>query len=181
MIPILSFILCHDSKRLSQEEVADLYLRTGALVLRRCRLILRDAVEAEDVMHEVFVRVMQYGSTIEKLGVPLAWLYRTAERCCFDRLRSRKKEPLADSNELVETLALGEATEDRIVAETLSRFFLRMDDKVKQVALMHYVDGLTQEQIAAQLGWSRRTVGKKLDRLKERARRMSGLRDEVAI
>ena len=33
-----------------EEELAELYRRTGALVLRRCRLLLGDAAEAEDAM-----------------------------------------------------------------------------------------------------------------------------------
>ncbi len=58
----------------------------------------------------------------------------------------------------------GEARE--VVLALLSRF----DPKVQQVAVLYYLDELPQEEIARELGWSRRTVGKKLARLRKRAR-----------
>ena len=154
------------------KEVAELYRRTGALVLRRCRLLLHNT-EAEDAMQEVYIRLMRYGSFDNATQVPLAWLYRTAERCCFDRMRKRNREPVGLSPEMLEALALPGGGLQAEARELLTRFFSRLDDKLKQVALLHYLDGLPQERIAEQLGWSRRTVGKKLDRLRKRAKRLS--------
>ena len=58
------------------------------------------------------------------------------------------------------------AIEDR---EIILRFLERFDDRVKEVAVLHYLDELTQEEIAAATGWSRQTVIKKLAYLAERA------------
>ncbi len=48
-------------------------------------------------------------------------------------------------------------------------FLDRFDDRVKQVAVLHYLDEMTQEEIAAATGWSRQTVFKKLAFLRDRA------------
>jgi DNA-binding transcriptional regulator LsrR (DeoR family) len=45
----------------------------------------------------------------------------------------------------------------------------KFEPKVQQVALLYYVDGLKQEEIAHQLGWSRRTVIKKLALMRRQA------------
>ena len=157
----------------SREQVAELYRRCGALVLRRCRLILGGEAEAEDALQEVFIRLMHYGASVREGTVPLSWLYRTAERCCFDRMKKSRREPLGASQELFDALAVSEGDERREAAEMIARFFHRLKPKLKQVALLHYVDGLTQERIALELGWSRRTVGKKLNQLRQRAGRLA--------
>jgi RNA polymerase sigma-70 factor, ECF subfamily len=161
----------YQDKRLPKHEVAELYRRTGVLVLRRCLLILTEKAEAEDVLQEVFIRLMRYGTFSKADQVPLAWLYRTAERCCFDRLRKLKREPAGIPEDLLLTTPGGGAQHE--AAELVLRFFHKMDDKLRQVALMHYLDGLPQEQIAAQTGWSRRTVGKKIKKLRQRAQRLA--------
>ena len=52
------------------------------------------------------------------------------------------------------------------------RFLDRFDDRIKQVAVLHFVDELTQDEIAKVTGWSRQTVSKKLAYLLERAARL---------
>jgi RNA polymerase sigma-70 factor, ECF subfamily len=158
---------------LPKERVAEIYERCGALVLRRCRLLLGDPAEAQDAMQEVFIRLMRYGSSIREKEVPLSWLYRTAERCCFDRMRKNLREPVGESNEIAESASLPDPGPEREAAEVILRFFRGLPPKFQQVALLHYVDGLSQEQIGASLGWSRRTVGKKIKQLRQRAERLA--------
>jgi RNA polymerase sigma-70 factor (ECF subfamily) len=135
-------------------------------------MLLRDAAEAEDILQEVFVRIMRYGGPDQEEPIPLAFLYRTAERCCFDRLRKRNREAPAASECPAEVpVAAGQEGHQEVV-QLLQRFLHRLPPKVIQVALLHYVDGLPQERIAAELGWSRRTVGKKLKLLRQKAARL---------
>lgn len=153
------------------DELAELYRRYGHLVLRRCRSILRDEVEALDVMQDVFVRAMRYEKSIDRASSRLGWLYRTAERACFDRLRARGRqvevEPAALDLVAREGFERPDASAE--TREVVLAFLGRFDAKVQRVAVLHYVDGLPQEEIAAELGWSRRTVGKKLALLRARS------------
>ncbi len=124
-------------------------------------------------MQEVYLRVMRYGTSLRSDHVPLAWLYRTAERCCFDRRRKRAREPVCERDELIEALSVPAGDARYEAGRLVLRFFDGLPEKLQRVALMHYVDGLTQERIAAELGWSRRTVGKKIAKLRSRAARMA--------
>ena len=160
---------------LSREQIAELYRRTGVLVLRRCLLILLDEDAAQDVLQEVFIRVIQYSAGLNNEKVPLAWLYRTAERCCFDRVKKGLRYPISDSKLVAEAASFCDDQERIDNSNIVFRYFYRLEPKLQQLALLYYLDGLTQEQIASELKWSRRTVGKKLKQLQQRADRLRQL------
>jgi RNA polymerase sigma-70 factor (ECF subfamily) len=159
---------------MTHSEVAEAYRKYGHLVLRRCRAILRDDdAAAADMLQETFVRLWRYGDAFRAAEAKLSWLHRVAERCCFDLLAqrgSRAEEPLETAGERP-AVAHGDALEDR---QLVLRFLERFDDLVKQVAVLHYLDEMTQEEIAAATGWSRQTVIKKLAFLRERAAALRG-------
>ena len=158
---------------LSREEVGALYARTGHLVVRRCWLVLGDAAEAEDMMQETFRRVMEYGRNLGGAPVPLRFLYRTAERCCFERLRRRKREPVGDEADLAGFVSASCDAEQREAGERVMGFFRSLGPEEMQLALLLFVDGRTQQEAAGVLECSRRTVGKKLARLRKRAARLA--------
>ena len=129
-------------------------------------------------MQDVFVRAMRYGGSLRQRDVPLPWFYRTAERVCFDRLGKRGREPLGEVDDVsvddsaVETAF--PATSRRLeAADLVEHFFHRLEPRLRQLAILHYVDGLPQERIATELSWSRRTVGKKLKGLRRSVKLMA--------
>ncbi|HET6282821.1 MAG TPA: sigma-70 family RNA polymerase sigma factor [Polyangia bacterium] len=158
---------------MTHEEVAQAYRQYGHLVLRRCQRILRGDGAAEDMLQEVFVRLWRYGDAFAAADSRLLWLYRVADRCCFDQLsrrRTRVEVPLEEGADPADPArGNGQALEDR---EIVLGFLNRFDDRLKQVAVLHYVDELSQEEIAVATGWSRQTVFKKLVFLRERATRL---------
>jgi RNA polymerase sigma-70 factor (ECF subfamily) len=155
---------------MTDAEVGEAYRRYGSLVLRRCQRILRDRPGAEDALQDVFVRLWRYGNAFREAESKVLWLYRVADRCCFDRLArrgARAEISLADQSvALVDKTSYNKLVEDR---EVVMCFLERFDDRVKQVAVLHYLDEMTQEEIAAATGWSRQTVFKKLAFLRDRA------------
>jgi RNA polymerase sigma-70 factor (ECF subfamily) len=154
---------------MTHEEVDEAYRRFGSLVLRRCRRILRDGSAAQDVLQDVFVRLWRYGDQFRGAESKVAWLYRVTDRCCFDHL-SRIHDRAGSGPDAISsspgTSNPAAYLEDR---EIVMRFLARFDDRVKMVAVMHYLDEMTQEEIARETGWSRQTVFKKLSFLRERA------------
>ena len=158
------------------KSLSDLYERTGALVFNRCRIILRDDAEAEDAMQEVFLRIIKYKNHINENEITLAWLFRTAERCCFDRLKKQKRTKLLESAEIAQMVDI--CSDGNIAAQNDSKrivlkYLGELPPKLAQLALMYFIDELPQDEIGKQLGWSRRTIGKKLKKLREKADRMA--------
>ena len=64
---------------LSNSEVARVYRRYGHLMLRRCRVVLRDETLADDALQEAVIKLMRYGAELQQVDAKLRWLYRVTE------------------------------------------------------------------------------------------------------
>jgi RNA polymerase sigma-70 factor (ECF subfamily) len=149
--------------------VADLYRKYGPAIYSRCRRLLKDDALAEDATQEVFVRVMAHIKSAPDDKAALAWVYRISTNFCLNMIRDRSKqaEPV---EELPEVPTDGhEATfMDRDLAMQLVE---RAPEPLRAPAVLYYVDGLEQEQIAQTLGISRRTVINRLNEFQDRSRK----------
>jgi RNA polymerase sigma factor (sigma-70 family) len=157
---------------LTDHEIAAIYAQFGAVLLRRCLRMLGDRHAAEDALHEAFVKIWRYGASYREASSPLAWLYRTVDRVCVDVLgaRVRRGEESLDAG----LEQLGGVSRDEVADWQLVRLFLHhLDERVQQVAVLYWVDEMTQDEIAAVTGWSRQTVCKKLGQLRERAAKLA--------
>ncbi|MBK7863070.1 MAG: sigma-70 family RNA polymerase sigma factor [Archangiaceae bacterium] len=156
---------------MTRGELRASYEQFGCAVFKRCRALLRDEAMAKDALQETFLRLWARPEGFEAATSRMGWLQRVAERVCFDLMASTtraREEPLTDAHH---GLRLQPSAERRVEdRDVLLRFIERFDERTRHVALLHYLDGLTQEQIAELTGWSRHTVGKKLQFLAERAR-----------
>lgn len=164
------------SAGLTNAEVAEVYRTYGHLLLRRCRVILRHDTLAEDALQEVFVRVMRYGQGLATADSRLRWLYRVADNCCYDLLK-RQKRRLEEPPERAANAAGPDPGPGIEIRDAVLGFLHRLGPKDQPVAVLAFVDEMTQGEIAAELGLSRPTVNKRLQRIRARAHmRLRGLR-----
>jgi len=154
---------------LTPTEASLLYARYGFLLLRRCRTILRDAAAAEDALQLIFERLLRKGAGVRDAGQPLRWLYRVADRCCFDVLRARKRTRESPIDEEPADDARHPAV-DIELRDSVMVLLAQMDDEEQRLAVLLFVDGMTQGEIAGELGVSRVTVNKRVQALRERTR-----------
>lgn len=138
----------------------ELYRRHAAMVLGRCRYLLRDRDAAQDAVQEVFVSALRALPEFQDAASPTAWLLQVATNHCLNIRRAgraawpaelaslsrdrRERGIEPDSRELVRAL-LG-------VAPTEAR----------EVAVLYFVDELTQAEIAEATGRSLPTIRKRL-------------------
>lgn len=149
-------------------DIRDWYERFGPMVHRRCRGLLRDEEEAVEAMQDVFVEVVRRGDRLD-VDAPSSFLYRTATNVCLNRIRSRKRKPSEADTDLLERIAVAPDAEDRsFVNAMLDRIFAREQVSTREIAVMHLVDGMTLEEVAAEVGLSVSGVRKRLRVLKER-------------
>jgi DNA-directed RNA polymerase specialized sigma24 family protein len=102
--------------------------------------------------------------------VPFAVLYRIATNASIDRLRRRKT---ASEDELHAESYAGTGDEPRRIdsLHDLAVLTKGLSEEELTVAVLHHLDGYTQEGIAASLDLSRRTVGKILGRFEEHVKK----------
>ncbi len=135
-------------------DIEDLTRRYGPMVLRRCRRLLRDEDEAMDACQDVFVRLIENRDRLEA-RYPSSLLYRMATNLCLNRIRDRRRRPAREGDETLLRIASAErpgaATEARTL---LDRLFGRHPESSRTIAVLHYLDGLTLEEVAAEVGLS---------------------------
>ena len=142
------------------------------LIREKCRRMLSDPDEAEDVAQETFIRLWR-SELRDAAPAPLtAWVYRTATRLAIDRLRARRDQreahaQLRENSE--EGHALEGASEARQELELLAR---KIPARELEVAMLHRLDGLTQPRVAEVAGISERSVRRLLEKLDARLERL---------
>lgn len=159
---------------MSRDEVAALYRRYGFLLLRRCRLILRDEAAANDALQETFVKLMVHGATMQDTEQPLRWLSRVADRCCFDSMRKNRRLRLASPLTAIDDEIGAHPNVDPAVRNAVLSLLGRFTEDEQRIAVMAFVDGMSQSEIADEVGTSRVTINKRVQTIKERARRIMG-------
>lgn len=148
-------------------DIAEWYSRYGPMVLRRCRCILHDEDAALDALQEVFVKIIEYEGTIDDC-YPSSFLYRIATNLCLNIIRNRRKTSEIDSS--IESIADDSNHVDRFVySSTLEEIFSNEKESTREIAVMHYLDGLTLEQVARETGMSVSGVRKRLRLLRKKA------------
>ena len=125
--------------------------------------ILGSREEAEDILQEVFVQVWRRaGDFDENRGKPFTWLVTLARSRAIDRLRMLgARNRLAESAAKDQTDLVSDALADTIQSgqrEIVQRALAELPAEQKEALVLAYYDGLTQSEIASQLGTPLGTV-----------------------
>lgn len=155
-------------------DVEALYRRYGPMVLRRCHRLLGRMDEAEDVMQDVFVKALERSETLSG-EFPSSLLWRMATNESLNRLRTRRRRAEEGDADLIEQIAAldDHEFESRSV---LDRIFQRHPESTRVMAVLHWVDGMTHEEVAAETGLSVSGVRKRLRLLREKVRILEDVR-----
>ncbi len=152
-------------------DVEAFYKSHGPMVLRRCRRLLRDEAKAVDAMHDVFVEILRRRDALDASS-PAGLLLTTATHVCLNRLRSERRKPEDGDDEMLFQIAsldtTASAEEQTLAGRILARLFAGQPESTRLIAVLHYVDRLTLEEVAAEVGMSVSGVRKRLRGLKER-------------
>ncbi len=155
-------------------DVEALYRKYGPMVLRRCRQLLKDEEKASDAMQETFVRLLRRREQLTDAG-PSSLLYRIATNVCLNVLRGERRKPQAGGEELLLAIASVDDHEERTRARAfLDQLLGGERESTRTMAVLHYVDELTLEETAAQVGLSVSGVRKRLWGLRARGLALEG-------
>ncbi len=149
-----------------------LYRLYGAAVTRRAKRLLPPS-EVEDLVHDVFLKLLENPASFRGESSPATWLYRVATRLCLDRLRNRSRQAALISRHGPTMLPAQDHAGDpeaRIFLESLWR---TLDEELALVGVLYYVDGLTTADIGRMLGVTDRTIANRLQALATAARNAS--------
>lgn len=133
------------------------------------------AADASDVVQGLFVDLLQRGD----VPLDLPYLYRAVTNRCLTLLRDESNRarllerggPPARSSRV----SVDERVIDRDLLEKLVR---ELDPDHSEVLAYRYLDDMTQDEIATLLGLSRKTIGHRLERIREVVARIASAPDE---
>jgi RNA polymerase sigma-70 factor (ECF subfamily) len=153
------------------------YRTWGPVLVRKAERILRSREDAVDVVHALFVELLpRWAAAGDGRGVDLPYLSRAVTNRCLNAVRDRATRARLLAREPAAAAPLGRVRlDDEVVGLALiAALTERLDDDHLEVLVCRFVDDMTQDEIAAHLGRSRKTIGKRLDRIRAE---VSELRD----
>jgi RNA polymerase sigma-70 factor (ECF subfamily) len=127
--------------------------------------MLRSREDAVDVVHALFIDLLPTWTP----NVDLPYLYKAVTFRCLNALRDRRTRARLLERQPADAAPLGRVRlDDEVVGVGLLAALVdQLDEAHMQVLVCRFVDDMTQDEIAAQLGVSRKTVGKRLDRIRD--------------
>ena len=144
------------------------YQRYGPALLRKCQRMLQSRHDAEDVVQGLFVDMLSKGKQPEDLP----YLYRAVTNRCinFLKYRENRRRLLERHDEALRGTVRTRCDDTVIGVDLLSRLMDRLDKKSLEILIYRYFDDMSQEEIADLIGTSRKTVGKRMKKIKEQVR-----------
>ena len=158
---------CYSSSVRDALDIDALSRQYGAMVLRRCRRLLSDEDEALDACQDVFVRLIEHRDRLAGT-YPSSLLYRIATNVCLNRIRDRARAPVSRDEHLLVSIANAGTPAGRSDARLLLDWlFGRHPESSRTIAVLHYVDGLTLDEVARQTDLSVSGVRRRLRLLRK--------------
>lgn len=159
--------------------LGELYDRHAEGVLNVVWRLTGDWATAEDVTQEVFLALPGRIASFRGESALAAWLYRVAVNRAIDVRRHAARRPAARLSQVRDEDLLGahppqgsvasepEVEEADPRARAVQAALLRLSPKLRAIAVLRYVEGLSYEQLAEVLGVRLGTIKSRLSRAHE--------------
>ncbi len=165
-----------DSRR--DQAIEKLILQYQTPLLRLCFIQLQDRALAEDAVQETFLKAYKSFAQFRGECSEKTWLTRIAVNTCRDFQRGGWFRH-TDRRVTPEMLPIGEVqpeTEDL----DLSLAVMKLPRKLREAILLYYYQDMSTEEIAEALGIAQSSVSSRLQRSREKLRKLLEGRDQYA-
>ncbi|OLP57029.1 RNA polymerase sigma-70 factor [Rhizobium rhizosphaerae] len=116
--------------------------------------MLGDRAEAEDVAQETFLRIWRHAGRFRAREARFdSWAHRIALNLCYDRLRRRREEPMAEPPEQADPAPLPDADEEG-EARQVERALQALAPRQREAIVLVYYQDMTNRQAAELMGLS---------------------------
>lgn len=141
-----------------QQAFSALYDLTASRVLGLIRRVLIDAAQSEEVAQEVFLEAWQSASRFDpNKGRAMTWIMTMAHRRAIDRIRASQASRDRDTAVGIRDLPtaydqVAETVEVRVEHERVEVAMATLSEAQRQAIALAYYGGLSQSEVAAELG-----------------------------
>ena len=153
-----------------QEAFAEIVRRYAAAVFSTCVRILGDKARADDVSQETFFRLSQKPDAVKQsLG---GWLHTAATRLAIDAVRSDASRAHREAN--YERQPASDSMQWADVSPHVDHALAELPDETRMLLVRHFLQNVSQCQLAGELGTSPATVSRKIKSGVEQLRKVLG-------
>jgi len=148
-------------------DVEALYRKHAPGAFRRARCILRSDADAHEVVHDLYVWLLERPEQYAEHADLTGYMYKAVTHACLNRLRNQRTRSrlLQEESALSRLGPAATASLQPEESAALLSELARMPDTLASVAIYYYVDGMTHDEIALLLDCSPRHVGSLVARL----------------
>ena len=154
-----------DSKETRIERMVTLYQLP---LLRLCIMYLHDEEQAKDAVQETFIKAYRNLDSFRNDASEKTWLTRIAINTCKNMYRSawfRHMDRSVTLDMIAERPAPADEHDDELTTAIMNR-----PVKLREAALICWLQGMTYDEAADMLGISRQAVGSRLNRARRKLR-----------
>lgn len=149
-----------------------LYQRYSDKVFRKCYSFVRNNQKAEDLTHDIFLKLITKIGTFKDTARFSTWLYSITYNYCMDHLRAGKRSREIPLDSDIDWEDQPEDDLAELQAEGLKHSLEKLDPKDRALLLMKYQDDFSIKEIADALQTTESAVKMRLMRSKERLRKI---------
>jgi len=175
--------------QLSDEDVIKLILQAGEMthvevlynrycdkVYRKCISFVKEPSIAEDITHDIFMKVYFNLHSYKSKSKFSTWLYSITYNFCIDYLRKGKKQKfvsLENEDRVVNNLEFEEVEDVPFIApDRLNKIMEMVTPEEKAILLMKYQDGMSIKEIKSIFSISESATKMRIKRAKEKVRNL---------
>lgn len=131
-----------------------LYIKTKVTIFGLAVSILRDYTIAEDITHDVFIRISVYSNKYNPCGKGMAWILKITRNLAYNYLK-KTKDSVSFNDELVASnIQVKDLDEEIILKEAILTLSIRQ----REIVILYAVSGLSHKEIAKFLNIAYPTV-----------------------
>lgn len=119
---------------------------------------LRNSEETEDLIQELFLKVLKGKIAIKKLDKPEAFLIVSLRNMAIDQLRKQDQISVDLDSQQLHLHDASRSTENRELGEDIDRAIGQLPPKTRMVFTLKQLEGKSYKEIAAELQISTNTV-----------------------
>ncbi len=139
--------------------------------MRKCKRMLQSREDAEDIVQGLFLDMLKKGKT----DLDLPYLYRAVTNRCINHLRyGTNRMRLLERHDVMLRGPVRTRCDEQVIGmDLLVKLSEALDRKTLEVLVLRYFDDMTHEEIASLLGVSRKTVGKRIGKVRAQVKKLS--------
>jgi RNA polymerase sigma factor (sigma-70 family) len=141
--------------------------RHGPMVYRVCRRVLRNEQDVEDAFQATFLVLARHCRAVRKRDSLASWLHGVAHRVALRARASAATRHRHENRAGAPDAAPPEDVTLREALEALDAELAGLPEKWRLPLILCHLEGRTQDEAAGQIGWSARTLRRRLEEARQ--------------